>query len=258
MSGIDPSTAEAVSWLSRGALVGKQYDDAARYAAEARSMVEDLLEKRSLADERKLRIALGTSIEVQAQAKAAQGALSEAIAYLNSEFDRWDVPEIRIRTRKNMNLLSLEGKAAPTMELSEYVGPEPASLDELKGNVLLLYFWAHWCHDCRSAAPVLSQLADKYGDKGLVIMVPTRLYGFAARGEEATPSEELTYIASIRKRDYGDIPEVMAPTSLENFIRYGSSTTPTLVLIDRDGVVRLYHPGKMNYEELAAKIAALI
>jgi hypothetical protein len=39
-----------------------------------------------------------------------------------------------------------------------------------------------------------------------------------------------------------------------NFVRYGASTIPTFVLIDRGGVVRLYRPGVMTYDELRAAV----
>jgi thioredoxin-related protein len=48
------------------------------------------------------------------------------------------------------------------------------------------------------------------------------------------------------------------PLSAANFITYGASTTPTLVLIDRAGVVRYYHPGAVPEAELAARIRALL
>ena len=42
--------------------------------------------------------------------------------------------------------------------------------------------------------------------------------------------------------------------SEENFKNYGASTTPTLVLIDRRGIVRVFHPGIMTLEELRAAL----
>ena len=48
------------------------------------------------------------------------------------------------------------------------------------------------------------------------------------------------------------------PVSAQNFLIYGCSTTPTLVLIDRSGIVRLYHPGAMTYEELAAMLGCTV
>jgi hypothetical protein len=48
------------------------------------------------------------------------------------------------------------------------------------------------------------------------------------------------------------------PVSEENFKAWGASTTPTLALIDRLGIVRLYNPGRMTYEELAPKVASLV
>ena len=46
------------------------------------------------------------------------------------------------------------------------------------------------------------------------------------------------------------------PVSGELFTRYGVSTTPTLVFINRDGTVRLYHPGQMTKEQIEPVIKA--
>jgi hypothetical protein len=48
------------------------------------------------------------------------------------------------------------------------------------------------------------------------------------------------------------------PVSETNHTLYGVSTVPTLVLVDRQGVVRLYHPGNMTEEELRAAIEPLL
>ncbi len=49
---------------------------------------------------------------------------------------------------------------------------------------------------------------------------------------------------------------VEIPLSETNFARFGVSTTPTLVLVDPQGIVRLYNPGNASYELLAARIEA--
>jgi thioredoxin-related protein len=48
------------------------------------------------------------------------------------------------------------------------------------------------------------------------------------------------------------------PVSEENFKAYGASTTPTVVLIDRGGIVRLYHPGQMKLDEFEPLVKAVV
>ncbi|MCW5977544.1 MAG: TlpA family protein disulfide reductase [Bryobacteraceae bacterium] len=255
--GVTPEMLEALSWLGRGALGAEKLDEADRYAAETRELALEMLKGRELDAERRLPIALGASIEVQAQVLARKGARAEAIALLNEELARWRQTSMRARIQKNIHLLSLEGKPAPPLETSEHLGPRPRPLSELKGRTVLLFFWAHWCGDCKAQAPALAKLQAEFGKRGLTIVAPTQRYGYAARGEDAAPAQELQYIDGVRIQHYSAIGDMPVPVSEENFKNYGSSTTPTLVLIDRAGIVRLYHPGQMPYEALAAKVAAL-
>ncbi len=48
------------------------------------------------------------------------------------------------------------------------------------------------------------------------------------------------------------------PLSTANFINFGVSTTPTLVIVDREGIVKLYHPGQMSDQELEAAVRPLL
>ncbi len=48
------------------------------------------------------------------------------------------------------------------------------------------------------------------------------------------------------------------PVSEENFKAYGASTTPTVVIVDRGGIVRLYRPGKMTQEELEPLVRSVV
>jgi thiol-disulfide isomerase/thioredoxin len=115
---------------------------------------------------------------------------------------------------------------------------------------VLLFFWAHWCGDCKQQGPVLAKLQAEFGPKGLAVMAPTQLYGYVAGGKDASPAEETVYIKKVLRQFYPDLEDVTVTLSAADFRRYGSSTTPT--------VVRLYHPGKMSYEDLRAKVAALM
>jgi thiol-disulfide isomerase/thioredoxin len=256
--GVTSEMLEALSWLGRGALASKQLDKADAYAAETRRLALEQLRTRKLDADKHLPLALGASIEVQAAVLAERGQRAEAVSFLTREFKTYRATSIRARIQKNINLLSLEGKPAPPLEIREWLGSKPLPLAELKGRTVLLFFWAHWCPDCKAQAPVLAKLQGQYAGRGLVLMGPTQHYGYVQRGREAPPEQELRYIEEVRGRSYSDLAEMPVPVSEENFTVYGASTVPTLVLIDRQGMVRLYHPGAMSYEELAARVEVVI
>jgi len=256
--GVTPETLEGLSWLGRGALAAGDLETAGRYAAEVRELALEMLKSRPLDAEKRLPIALGASIEVQAHVMARSGAVSEAIAFLNQELERWGRTSIRTRIQKNINLLTLEGKPAPPLEVREFLGARPQPLEKLRGRAVLLFLWAHWCGDCKAQAPVLARLQAEFGGRGLALVAPTQRYGYGAGGQEVSSEQELRHIEAVWRQHYAALGEIPVPVSERNFQVYGVSTTPTLVLIDAAGVVRLYHPGKMSYEELAPRVAALV
>ena len=249
--GVTPEMLEALSWLARGELDAKQYDHADGDAEEARKLVEQALAGRPLPPV--LDNALGAAIEVHAAVLAANGNRPEAVAFLRKELAAYRGSTVVPRIQKNINLLTIEGKPAPALDVSRWVGPQPRPLAALKGHPVLLFFWAHWCGDCKAEVPILARLMQNYGPKGLQLVAPTQLYGYTAAAE-ATPEQEIRYIDQVRKQYYASLPMMPVPVSAENFQSYGASTTPTLVLLDSRGIVRLYHPGAMNYESLAAKV----
>ena len=255
--GVTPEMLEALSWLGRGSLAAKQLDKAQSYAAETQRLAVEQLKNRPLDAETHLPLALGAAIEVQGQVMNERGDRSGAVAFLRKELAAYRATSIRARIQKNINLLNLEGKAAPALDQREYLGGKPVPLTSLKGEPVLLFFWAHWCGDCKEEGPILAQIEKEYANKRLVVVAPTQRYGYVARGEEAGPADELKYIDEIRHKFYSDLLNVPAPISDENFKNYGASTTPTLVLIDRQGIVRMYHPGKMTLEEIRAALNKL-
>lgn len=248
-NGTTPIAIEAFSWLGRGMVAAKRYDEAMTYAARTYEIVEEQLKTRKLDDEARLPIALGAAIEVTALATAGQGRRSEAVMYLNQEIDRFKNTSIVMRLNKNLNLLSLEGQPAFPVESQEWLGPQ-TSLAALKGKPVVLFLWAHWCGDCKTQGPILDALVNKYRASGITVVAPTQRFGYAEKRRPVGPAEELKYIEQVRDQFYPWMKTVSVPVSDDLYLKYGVSTTPTYVMIDRDGKVSTYLPGQPTAEQL--------
>jgi thiol-disulfide isomerase/thioredoxin len=253
--GVTAEYLEAYSWLARVALDQGQYDQAAAYAKQTKSLVLEQLKQRPLDAEPHLPVALGAALEVQSQVLAERGQRTPAVALLQAALRTYGNTSIHDRLQKNLNLLLLQGKPAPALKSDESLG---AKVPALKGSPVLLFFWAHWCADCKAEAPIITQLRSEFAGKGLQVIGPTRLYGYTAQIEHALASDELRYIDAVRHRFYSGLLDMPVPISKYNFDTYGASTTPTLVLLDRTGKVAMYHPGALPYDQLRAEIEKVV
>jgi len=256
--GVTPEYLEAQSWMAREAAGMKRWTQATGYASQTRKLCEQQLTKRKFDAEPQLPLALGAAYEVLAKAMAEQGQKAQAVGLLRSALVRYGGTSIGPRLQKNLNLLSLVGRAAPVLQAAQYLGPKPPTLASLKGSPVLLFFWAHWCSDCKAEVPTIARLRQEFSPAGLVVIGPTQLYGYAAQGADASPAQERAYIESVRQRYYSGLLDIPVPLSQQNFKTYGASTTPTLVVLNRAGQVALYHPGAMRYEELRAALEKVV
>ena len=257
-NGVTPEYLEAYSWMGRFSLDAHEYDQAAAYAKQTNALALEKLKQRPLDAEPHLPMALGAALEVESQTLAARGHRTQAIAVLQTALRTYGTTSIRERLQKNLNLLSFEGRPAPALRGEQFLGSKPPALAALKGSPVLLFFWAHWCGDCKAEAPIITQLRTEFAPKGLTVLGPTRLYGYTAQVQNAAPSAELAYIDAVRQRFYSGLLDMPVPISTHNFDVYGASTTPTLVLLDRAGKVAMYHPGALPYDQLRAEIEKVV
>jgi thiol-disulfide isomerase/thioredoxin len=243
--GDSPAVLEARSWLARGALAAHRLDEAQADARATREAATKALGQRPLDAEPRLPIALGAAFEVEAQVLAARGERARAVTLLKDALGRFGDTSIAMRLRKNLNLMTLEGALAPELEREPHLGAAVPTLTSLRGQPVLLFFWAYWCPDCKAMVPTVAALARELAPKGLVLIAPTQSYG-----------APLATVEEVRHRAYAALGEAPTPISDANFARWGASSMPTIVVIDRAGKVALYHPGAMSYRELQPILVA--
>jgi len=131
--------------------------------------------------------------------------------------------------------LALTGKPAPDFTLKASDGRN-LKLSELRGEVVMINFWASWCGPCRQEMPLLNDLYNKYHKLGFTLL------GVNVEQDPRTA-----------KRLLKDIPvdfPVLFDTRNEVSEAYHVSAMPSTVLLDRDGNIRFVHRGyKPGLEE---------
>jgi thiol-disulfide isomerase/thioredoxin len=244
-----------MAWVARGAALTGDWKAASSYAASAREIVAEskLKTPADYESNREAVYALGTAIEVRAQALVADGKKAEAIRYLEESSRSLEKAPFNLRARiwKRRNMIELEGKAAPAVRAEDHVGAEVPSLESLRGKPVVLYFWWEACGDCKAQAAVFRRTVEKYASKGVAFVAPTRFYS-------TDRVEEKPKIEKAWKDVYGLLGSVPAPISDEAMLRYGVSATPTFVFLDRKGIVIRYSPTRMTEARLSSTIEDLL
>src|SRR6266446_1803743 len=132
---------------------------------------------------------------------------------------------------------------APQVQFQTLTG-QPFTLGQLRGQVVLLNFWATWCIPCREEIPVLNAMQHELEGKGLKV-IGASLEDTAAGVEE--------YQKDVRKFEY----QVLVGGN-DAKAKFGGTPLPTTYLIDRDGRIRQKIIGARDREGWEAAVKPLL
>lgn len=138
----------------------------------------------------------------------------------------------------------LVGKPASPFKLTAYDG-KPLSLEALRGQVVILNFWASWCYPaCYEEAPSLERAWKTYKDRGLVMV------GVNYQDKDEPARRFLAQFG----HTFPNAPDPGSRVSVD----YGVYGVPETFVIDKQGVIRYKQIGPITVEALQQKILPLV
>jgi cytochrome c biogenesis protein CcmG/thiol:disulfide interchange protein DsbE len=131
------------------------------------------------------------------------------------------------------------GKPAPNFTLGRLDRPGSLQLSALRGKVVVLNFWASWCHPCRQEAPALEAASRQFRDRAVVVGVDVRDESGAARS--FLRKYGLSYPAVHDNRDV-------------TWPKYGLTGLPETFFLDRRGRVVQHVISRVSAADIRAGI----
>jgi cytochrome c biogenesis protein CcmG/thiol:disulfide interchange protein DsbE len=119
------------------------------------------------------------------------------------------------------------------------------SLEQLRGRIVLLDFWASWCGPCAQSIPILNRIQTDFAGEPVTVL-----------GVNVEPELSARQLAAAHDAFGTEFPSVRDDGGLEE--AYGVTSLPTLIVIDGEGQVREIRAGVPDEQRLRALITDLL
>lgn len=134
--------------------------------------------------------------------------------------------------------------AAPQFRLPMLAGGRSFNLQSLRGNVVVLNFWASWCQPCRDEAPIFAEELHRHAAQGLRI-VGVNSQDFVSDARDFARTFHVSY-------------PLVRDGSNDVTTRWGVSGFPATFVIARDGTVRWFQNQEITAQELDQAILPIL
>ena len=203
-----------------------------------------------------------TVVDKKADLLKGIGKKDQAMAEIKAFVGKLD-PKAPVYRTANASLKQMEmiGSPAPAL-ISERSYGDFKGLENLRGKVVIIDFFAHWCGPCKASYPDMRKLYDELNPKGLEMVGVTTYYGYYGRENSAKrdmPKDvEFGKMAEFIKEFNIAWPVVYGERS--NFEAYGVTGIPHVTVLDRKGNVHSIEIGYSPaiFKKFRAEIEKLI
>lgn len=141
---------------------------------------------------------------------------------------------------------ALAQEPAPAFELTDHTG-RSQRLEDYRGRIVVLNFWATWCVPCATEMPIFVDVARSYGERGVAVLA-------ASFDDEETEAN----IPEFMRKTGMNFPVLMG-TTLDHLVLFGmAQSLPGTVFVDREGRIVFRIFGEAKRQDVVDRVEWLL